>query len=358
MPLYKMELYKVFHNKMFLGAWLIAVGIVLLFFWYEEIGTQHSAMNGHRQVGYQAIHQDRKIVEEFEGALTDEKVEEIVEKYGFPNVVKEGYPGFYDENFLTAFVTRYASDGYIYDWDNYKIPTRIVPLAQSELIKDRKEVMLYYTRGWEVLLEMMQLGMILGNIVIIIGASRILAEESQLRMIPLLFTTEKGKKEDIIAKVLAILTMTIAVYIMTCVLSIVLTNMVFGLDGADCLYWSVMGTHSWITITVKEAVVMLLGMNFLGALFICSISFCVSAYFQSAFYAVTVTAIIWGLPVLVRILFGNLCYLFICSSPIFLSMYECVMDVWNVRIVPISIAVIGLFFCMIQGCLVYSKKRM
>ena len=189
---------------------IILIFLILLFMLFFIFYTLKETLDAEEKNNIYIESNEEEIEEVIEGSDED-KIKKIIEKYGFPNVVKEGYPRFYDENFLTAFVTKYASDGYIYDWENYKIPTRIVPLAQSELIKDRKEVMLYYTRGWEVLLEMMQLGMILGNIVIIIGASRISLEGFAFdvyEMTDSTFTTEKGKKEDIIAKVLAILTMT------------------------------------------------------------------------------------------------------------------------------------------------------
>lgn len=357
MRLYKMELYKIYHNKMFLATCIAIVSLLLFFFWFEEVGTQYSTIDGKRLEGYQAIQQDREITKEFEGILTDEKIEKIIQKYGFPKQVKEDYPGFYDANFLTAFITEYFSDGYMYDWNNYQIPTKVISLAQSELGKSENEVMLYYTRGWKILLEMLQLGMILGNIAIIIGTSRIFAEESQLQMIPLMFTAEKGKKEDTIAKIMAVFTMTFCVYVVIIVLSIALSYMVFGLDGADCLYWSVTGTHAWLNITMKEAVLMLLGVNFLGFLYLCSITLCVSAHVQSTFYAVVGATICWGLPVLVRIFFGGFAYLIICSSPVFLTQYGCVMDVWNMLMILIPFAVVGLLFCSIKGCLAYLKKQ-
>ena len=63
--------------------------------------------------------------------LTDEKVRDIVGKYGLPKKVERDYPGFCDENYLNAFVTDYLSDGYLYDWDNYRIPTRIYPISET-----------------------------------------------------------------------------------------------------------------------------------------------------------------------------------------------------------------------------------
>ena len=54
---------------------------------------------------------NRKITEEFEGDLTNEKVNQIIEKYGLPTKLDENMPGWRDGSFLNDFVTRYFTNG-------------------------------------------------------------------------------------------------------------------------------------------------------------------------------------------------------------------------------------------------------
>ena len=359
MRLYKMELYKIYHNKAFVKAFIFSIVIWMLFFWFVGVGDEIATVNGEYYQGYEAVEKNREITEEFKGILTDQKLERIVQKYGFPKVVIKDYSGFRDANYLTNFVTEYFTDGYMRGWDEgeYRIATKLYALEETEIGKMESEIYLYYTKGWMVLLEMLQLGMVLGSIVIIVAVSRIFAEESQLSMIPLLFTTEKGKKEDTLAKMMAVFTMTFFVYAVVCTLSIALCNAVFGLDGAECSYWMVMGTGAWLTITIKEAAFMILGVNFLALFYLSAITLCVSAHVQNTFYAVIGALVCWGLPVLIRILFGGFAYVLVGSNHILLVMYECVMDMWNVLAIPIVIAVIGFLVCMIRGYLAYNRKQ-
>ncbi len=83
------------------------------------------AIEGTNFRGLEAVRKNRQITEAYKGVLTDEKVRDIVRKYGLPKKVERDYSGFCDENYLNAFGTYYLSDGYLYDWDNYRIPTRI-----------------------------------------------------------------------------------------------------------------------------------------------------------------------------------------------------------------------------------------
>ena len=68
---------------------------------------------------------------------------------------------------------------------------------------------LEYTTGWKVFGELLQFGLILGSIMIICVISGIFAEESQTKMLPLIFTTVEGKRKDTSAKVLASFTITV-----------------------------------------------------------------------------------------------------------------------------------------------------
>ena len=74
MRLYKMELFKLFQNKIFKIGMLAATGLLFLYFWFAEVGGEIATVDGKFYSGYEAVQMNRKITEEFEGDLTDEKV--------------------------------------------------------------------------------------------------------------------------------------------------------------------------------------------------------------------------------------------------------------------------------------------
>lgn len=99
MRLYKMELFKLFQNKIFKIGMLATTGLLFLYFWFAEVGGEISTVDGKFYSGYEAVQMNRKITEEFEGDLTDEKMNQIIEKYGLPAKLEENMPGWRDGNF-------------------------------------------------------------------------------------------------------------------------------------------------------------------------------------------------------------------------------------------------------------------
>ena len=132
MRLYKTELFKLFHNKIFKIGILAVTGLILLYFWFAEVGAEIATVDGKFYSGYEAVQMNRKITEEFEGDLTDEKVNLIIEKYGLPTKLEENMPGWRDGNFLNDFVTEYFTNG---TWERGVLPTEKYSLKETELGK-------------------------------------------------------------------------------------------------------------------------------------------------------------------------------------------------------------------------------
>lgn len=333
MRLYKMELYKLFHRKAFIVS-SAAMFLLLLFFWGIQLDAERAVLDGISYEGYEAVQVNKQITEGFAGELTDEKIREIVETYGLPKVVVSNYPGFRDANYLSSFVTEYFSDGYMYDWDNYKIPTKVYPISETEFGELEKvmgeKILFSYTAGWKVFLEVLQMGMMLGSILIIMGTSVIFAEESQTKMLQLLFTTKEGKRNDIRAKIAAAVTLSMAVFMGVVIMDLVLCGLVYGFQGTDCPVGIVMsvlnvnspGTH----MAVGKFVMLSLVYCMLAALSLCAVNLWISAHCKTSFHAVTISAICWGAPVLVRILLGGIGYLLASWTPIFLVMTNNILD--------------------------------
>lgn len=310
MRLYIMELYKICRKKMFLLSSLASLVIMVLYFWSFVIGTD-STINGVKYTGYQAVRMDREITEEFKGVLTDQKVTQIVEKYGFPSGVSEDYTVFLDRNYLNQFVMREFSDGYIHDSNDYHIATCTYLIAETELGKASaatgKTLILEYSYGWRVFTEVLKFGCILGMILILLAVAPVFSEENYNNTQQILFTTKDGKTKDITAKIAAALTVVIGVYTVVVILDFILVWKVFGLDGWNCFYNLVMDKTGFIhgrnhytnmsTWYLKDFILLTLFASFFGMTEAAAISLYFSAHCRSPFQSVIISALCMLAPI-------------------------------------------------------------
>ena len=104
MQLYKMELYKIFHGKIFWIGILAILGLMFVYFWFAEVGDERCVIDGRSYSGYEAVQMNKKITEEYAGTVTDEKINQIVDKYGLPSELNENMPGWKNGNYLNDFL--------------------------------------------------------------------------------------------------------------------------------------------------------------------------------------------------------------------------------------------------------------
>lgn len=385
MQLYKMELYKIFHRKIFWIGILAILGLMFVYFWFAEVGDERCVIDGRSYSGYEAVQMNKKITEEYVGTVTDEKINQIVDKYGLPSELNENMPGWKDGNYLNDFVTRFFTNG---SWENGVKPTERYRLKDTDLWKAYKEYnenidsksekndkkhmeneislmwklkpTLEYTTGWKVFGELLQFGLILGSIMIICVISGIFAEESQTRMLPLIFTTVEGKRKDTSAKVLASFTITALLYAGITGSAWGLCKIVYDLKGEYNLTGVVISGSMWKTVDRVPffsylSVLLILGM--LAFLSLNAITLCISAYQNSMFGAVVATAICWAIPLLVRIFFGGFIWILVDSMPMFLIMQVNLNDIYSIWYVVAVIAVGVLAVSLTKGILHYKVKQ-
>lgn len=385
MQLYKMELYKIFHRKIFWIGILAILGLMFVYFWFAEVGDERCVIDGRSHSGYEAVQMNKKITEEYAGTVTDEKINQIVDKYGLPSELNENMPGWKDGNYLNDFVTRFFTNG---SWENGVKPTERYRLKDTDLWKaykeynenidskseknDKKQMeteillmwkfkpTLEYTTGWKVFGELLQFGLILGSIMIICVISGIFAEESQTKMLPLIFTTVEGKRKDTSAKVLASFTITVLLYAGITGSAWGLCKIVYDLKGEYNLTGIVISGSMWKTVDKVPffsylSVLLILGM--LAFLSLNAITLCISAYQDSMFGAVVATAICWAIPLLVRIFFGGLVWILVDSMPMFLIMQVNLNDIYSIWYVVAVIAVGMLAVFLTKGILHYKVKQ-
>lgn len=385
MQLYKMELYKIFHRKIFWIGILAILGLMFVYFWFAEVGDERCVIDGRSHSGYEAVQMNKKITEEYAGTVTDEKINQIVDKYGLPSELNESMPGWKDGNYLNDFVTRFFTNG---SWENGVKPTVRYRLKDTDLWKaykeynenidsksernDKKQMKteilsmwkfkptLEYTTGWKVFGELLQFGLILGSIMIICVISGIFAEESQTKMLPLIFTTVEGKRKDTSAKVLASFTITVLLYAGITGSAWGLCKIVYDLKGGYNLTGVVISGSMWKTVDKVPffsylSVLLILGM--LAFLSLNAITLCISAYQDSMFGAVVATAICWAIPLLVRIFLGGLVWILVDSMPMFLIMQVNLNDIYSIWHVIAVIAVGVLAVSLTKGILHYKVKQ-
>lgn len=385
MQLYKMELYKIFHRKIFWIGILAILGLMFVYFWFAEVGDERCVIDGRSYSGYEAVQMNKKITEEYAGTVTDEKINQIVDKYGLPSELNENMPGWKDGNYLNDFVTRFFTNG---SWENGVKPTERYRLKDTDLWKaykeynenidskseknDKKQMKteilsmwkfkptLEYTTGWKVFGELLQFGLILGSIMIICVISGIFAEESQTKMLPLIFTTVEGKRKDTSAKVLASFTIIVLLYAGITGSAWGLCKIVYDLKGGYNLTGVVISGSMWKTVDKVPffsylSVLLILGM--LAFLSLNAITLCISAYQDSMFGAVVATAICWAIPLLVRIFFGGFVWILVDSMPMFLIMQVNLNDIYSIWHVIAVIAVGVLAVSLTKGILHYKVKQ-
>lgn len=195
---------------------------------------------------------------------------------------------------------------------------------------------------------------------VIVYIMAVFAEESQTKMLPLIFTTVEGKRKDTSAKVLASFTITVLLYAGITGSAWGLCKIVYDLKGGYNLTGVVISGSMWKTVDKVPffsylSVLLILGM--LAFLSLNAITLCISAYQDSMFGAVVVTAICWAIPLLVRIFFGGFVWILVDSMPMFLIMQVNLNDIYSIWYVIAVIAVGVLAVSLTKGTLHYKVKQ-
>ncbi|MBD5457675.1 MAG: ABC transporter permease [Lachnospiraceae bacterium] len=362
MKLYKMEIYKLCCRKLFIVGAAAVMLIVLLTFWVQVM-DEEATINDTKYTGYPAVKINRQITEEFKGVMTDEKAAQIVEKYGFPEKLEEGWYYFRDANFLNEFVMDYLTDAYVNSLDDYRVATFLYPIAESDLGAvmeiTGKEIILEYYKGWKAFVIVLYVGMVVGSILVIFAVSPLFANERQIRMLSLLFTAKEGKKKDVVIKIGAALTVSVCIWAVIFLLDLLLCGVVYGLDGLNCyngmvLFYMLPWPKNMIPM--PKFILMVLLLSFFGIFSLCAITMCISALCNSSFHAVTMAAVCWGAPVLIAMFMDGFHGIgkLLTAAPVFMVIGETIDFIYDIWLMPIGIAVFVSIFCVFWA---YRKYR-
>lgn len=362
--LYKMELYKLCSRKIFMIL-AICIAVIMLFMFYIPVADEEATVDGVTYTGYEAVQVNRRITEEFKGVLTDEVIQQIVVKYGLPKKVEEGWGYFRDANFLNEFVMNYQTDAYINDWNDYRVASVVYPMAQSDLGKvmelTGKEIILEYYKGWKVFFIILTIGIILGSILIIFTVSPVFAEESQVRMLSLLFTTKEGRGKDVTVKIAAAFTVSLGIWAGIFLFDLLMCGIVYGFDGLACyngMALNYLFPYPDRMIPLFEYFVMTVLLCFFGVLLLSAVTICISACCKNSFHAVIVAALCWGAPVLIAQFtgfygIGRL----MAATPVFMVISGEINNIHEFWLMPIFLSAIFSVCCIFRAYRKYRKRQ-
>ena len=178
------------------------------------------------------------------------------------------------------------------------------------------------------------------------------------KMLPLIFSTKEGKRKDITAKIFASFTFTIFLFLWIIVVNLILCWTIYGLDGFNNISAVVLSNCRMQPVLFWKYLTILVGLNFEAVLSLCAITLCVSAYQDSSFGAVIVSAVCWGLPVLIRMFFGGFLAVIVNSMPVFLIMTEMVNDIYHMRALIWGVNFCFAIICLFKGTIHYKTKQL
>ena len=87
------------------------------------------------------------------------------------------------------------------------------------------------------------------------------------------------------------------------------------------------------------------------------ITLAISAKYNTSFTAVIVSAVCWGMPVILRMLLMGMSAIFIYATPLFLVMHGCLDDVYGAEEIVLLISLVIGIICTITGFLKYKVKE-
>lgn len=219
---------------------------------------------------------------------------------------------------------------------------------------------LEYVKGWRAFVDLLQFGLILGSIVVICSVSTVFAKEGQTKMLPLIFTTEEGRRKDVYSKVFAAFLLTATVFIGIVLLDFILCNLVYGMDGFTNMTGIVLGEkmlRAVYQVNFPQYLVRLLLFGLQGLFLLCAITLVISANYNTSFATVIVSAVCWGMPVILRMFLMGMSAIFIYATPLFLVMHGCLDDVYGAGGIVLCISLLTGIICTVVGFLKYKTKE-
>lgn len=230
MGIFLTEIYKILRRRMLWGG--LAAILILMGLWLGvTVSETDTVVDGVRYTGLAAIKKDREIARQWEGTLTMDKLYAIIDTYGL--AVDEGAEPYSSRT--GNWVNRFATD-LLTDYKRREDSATITLLPEEELENltwrlDTYEPYFCYMDEVEFLREMSWALNILLLLLLAVVFSPVFTEEYQSKTASILLTTVNGKKETLLAKLLAALAVAEGIYLLENAFLYSAFFALYGMDG-------------------------------------------------------------------------------------------------------------------------------
>lgn len=294
--IWKEEVYRILSRK------IIWVGVILLMVFLklrltQEVMAYTATIDGELYKGKAAIAMDKKMASEYAGPLTEKKIEQIYQDFGFyyDSEDKEYASNNYCSRFITEITTNYRqTDGVnpeeIHflegeDWEWF-----VKPILNG---KNRFD----YAYGWEDLKEMFMTTILLLFVIILVGLAPVFAEEYTLRTADLLLTTERGKKGGIWLKISAAVFTAVLLYLVMLLFLFGIYADAYGIQGLDASAAMLqLPSIGYYPDTVRGFFLYQVLIALLGTMLLAGMTTAVSSLCRNSFFAVVLSLILFVIP--------------------------------------------------------------
>lgn len=259
-----------------------------------------TTIDGQTYRGKEAILKDQELAKEYAGPLTEEKVKEIYERFGFYyyDVEKGNFIGNFCNQYITEKMTNYRTMGgeepeKIKFWEGENWEQNVGPLLKGDVQFD-------YIYGWDDFKETHGITvMLMLSIILIIGLSPIFAEEYSLKTADILLTTRRGKKSGIWLKISAAVVFSIVVYCLVSAYMWLMYRMIFGTQGLDASSVLLDGitSYGYHPARIGDFFLFMFFLGLAGVLLLSAMVLVISAICRNSFMAVIVSLILYVVPV-------------------------------------------------------------
>lgn len=295
--IWKEELYKLASRRiLWLGFLLVAVfvGMRLL----SERRNYFVTIDGQIFSGQEAIDKDRELTAEYAGILTEEKVRQTYDTFGFYqyDAKKDVYTGNFCSQFITRRMTNFnqtdgesPSEVHFFQGDEWEL--NAAPLLDGTVWFD-------YSYGWCDLKEIFSFITLMALFVLfIIGLSPVFSEEYTYRTADILLTTQRGKKSCILIKMSAALFFTVTVY---CVFTLYLWLLYLAVYGTQGLNASAalinVPLAGYCPSRISGFFLFAFALGLAGVVLLACMTLAVSAFCKNAFLTVVISLILFFMP--------------------------------------------------------------
>lgn len=230
--IWKEEFKKIAARKIVWIAAILLLGFVT-FRLFAELDAYTVTIDGKSWHGREALLKDQSLTEKYTGILTEKKIRQIYEKYGF--YLFDAEDSSVELNFCNKYITLNFTN---FMQTSGTDPQKIHFLEGDEweynvepYLKNR--VNFGYISGWDDFVEIYMMVLISSYIILLVGLSPIFAEEYMLKTADIVRTTKRGKGSGIWMKISAACVFSLLFVFLSSIYVFVIYLSVYGARGLD-----------------------------------------------------------------------------------------------------------------------------